>query len=269
MSGFRFSEHPMVGVDGRDLRLQVWRPTGHPGPLPTLLMLDGQWLRGLIEHELPSLAGKPVLVASLGFNSPERPIIRPWRARDYTPRGPAGKQHDPRHPAWPCGGADNLLDVLEHAVLPFLRRQFDSDLSRTALYGHSYAGLFSIYAWLQHTGLFDRVYAASPSLWWHWPHMLALAQASPALQAVSSLPPLAISVGADERLYSTPAIPGQPRTGGVATARFDADFLAALQAVGIQAARLQIVPGQTHGGMLRWSSGHCLQDWSSRLESTS
>ena len=47
-------------------------------PLPALLLLDGQYLLQTIPDSLPALGeGAPLLVASLGFASSERPVIAP------------------------------------------------------------------------------------------------------------------------------------------------------------------------------------------------
>src|SRR3546814_18320030 len=71
-------------------------------------------------------------------------------------------------------------------------------------------------------GLFNRIYAASPSLWWYWPHMLALLQArhpGPLLEMGKSTPvhPL---VGREGRWRPLPAIPGAARELGVVTFPF-------------------------------------------------
>lgn len=207
------AEYAITGVDGRDMRLRVWMtqaasgtalasptaqartaaahvpgatpaastatpPPLHPAPFanafPTLLLLDGQWLTDTIGNALPQLADTPLLIASLGFSTGERSFTAPWRARDYTPASPDPRQCDPRNDAWPCGGADTLLDLLRSVVLPLLQHEHRADPLRTALFGHSYAGLFSTYAWLNAPGLFCHIYSASPSLWWYWPHALDL-----------------------------------------------------------------------------------------------
>lgn len=139
-----------------------------------LLLLDGQWLSETIATTLPQLAATPMLVASLGFSTGDRSQTAPWRARDYTPASPDPRQCDPRNAAWPCGGADTLLGLLRTIVLPLLQREHRADPRRMALFGHSYAGLFSTYAWLHAPSLFSHIYAASPSLWWYWPHALDL-----------------------------------------------------------------------------------------------
>ncbi|MDO4232016.1 MAG: alpha/beta hydrolase-fold protein [Lautropia sp.] len=182
------AEYPLTGVDGRDLRLRIWVtrageecPTapasGARRQLPTMLLLDGQWLSETIGQTLLQLADTPMLVASLGFSTGERTFTAPWRARDYTPASPHALQCDPRNEAWPCGGADTLLHLLEHEVLPLLQRQHHANPAHTALFGHSYAGLFSTYTWLRAPALFSHIYAASPSLWWYWPHAINLIDA--------------------------------------------------------------------------------------------
>lgn len=215
------AEHALSGVDGRELRLRVWlagggrhggtptarasvtsdragpaavpgallptsthtaaQPVPPPTGLPTLLLLDGQYLLQTIPDALPGLAaGAPIQVASLGFASSERTVIAPWRARDYTPAAPGPQQCDPRNAAWPCGGADTLLAVLKAQVLPLLQARHGADPARIALFGHSYAGLFALHTWLTAPSPFCHIYAASPSLWWYWPHLRERVARAPA-----------------------------------------------------------------------------------------
>lgn len=279
-------EHEFRGVDGRELRLAVWRAgpladsarhtangdetaggtalhADRDAVLPVLLMLDGQWLHDTIVDALQGAASRPMLVASLGFTTGERAVIAPWRARDYTPRAPGEQQCDPRFPAWPCGGADTLLDLLRNEVLPLLEQQYAASSVHRELFGHSYAGLFASYTWLQAPELFSQIHAASPSFWWYWPHVLELIEEvrdSASFGSHHARPQLNLMVGDEERWRPMPAEPGQPRPEGIPTVPFAEQFLAAIQQTfpGIDT-RLDILPGLAHGPMLFGSAQRCLK----------
>lgn len=266
MSRFRYSAQPFAGVDGRALTLELWQPAQSAGrPLPAMLLLDGQWLHEVIDETLAASASLSLLVASLGFSSAEREIIRPWRARDYTPRAPGAEQCDPRAPQWRCGGADDLLARIGGQLLPQLVAEYDADPARCALFGHSYAGLFAIYTWLRQPALFSRIYAASPSLWWYWPYLQALASDALAAPRAQSLPALQLFVGEEERWRPLAAQPWQPRPPGIPTLGFARKFLAGLAPKAAAMTTLQVVPGLAHGPMLAWSARHVLQGFTARM----
>lgn len=266
MSRFRHTAQPCTGVDGRALTLEIWQPARPvAGTLPAMLLLDGQWLHEVIDETLEASAGPPMLVASLGFGSAEREVIRPWRARDYTPRAPGPEQCDPRVAQWRCGGADELLGLIGRHLVPKLVAEYAADPARCALFGHSYAGLFAIYAWLSQPLVFSRIYAASPSLWWYWPHLQALARTAFAAPRTQPPPALQLLVGGDERWRPLPADPGQPRPPGIPTLGFAREFLTGLAPEAAAVTSLQVVSGLAHGPMLAWSARCGMQDFAARM----
>lgn len=261
-SGFLLSEHLLVNAAGREYRLRRWRPAS-PGPagnIPTLLLLDGQYLDATLEAALRELGSANLQVASLGYRVAERKAIAPWRAHDYTPAAPGAVQCDPRMAAWPCGGADALLSFLKEQVLPLLHQDMPGESGSVALFGHSYAGLFSLYCWLEAPTLFERIYAASPSLWWYWPHMLNLLQSRRTLFETAAVPPIHLMVGADERWRRLPAEPGAERPPGISTVPFAEQFCATQRALGGDKATLSVFEGQAHGPMLHYAARFALAD---------
>lgn len=263
MSAFFTTEHLLANDAGREYRLRIWRPVNIAvgARLNTLLLLDGHWLDDTLDAALDTVQAGTVQVASLGYRVAERSILAPWRAYDYTPSGPRGLHSDPRKAEWPCGGADHLLVFLRLQVLPRLNASGSAASGPVALFGHSYAGLFSLYSWLAAPGLFNRIYAASPSLWWYWPHMLALLQArhpGPLLEMGNSTP-VHLLVGSEERWRPLPAIPGATRELGVSTIPFAQRFHGALQASGHTDNSLQILSGQAHGPMLHSAARNALK----------
>ena len=118
------------------------------------------------------LAARAVLVA-IGYDIDARLDVE-TRSWDYTPLPPeAGAQGaaDLMRPNRRNGGADALLDMIEHQIMPWVRASAPVDEHRRLLYGHSYGGLFTLYALTQRPSLFQHYIAASPSLWWHAPYM--------------------------------------------------------------------------------------------------
>ncbi|NYT57604.1 alpha/beta hydrolase [Alcaligenaceae bacterium] len=255
MPAFSTTEHLLTNDAGREYRLRHWRPANVAPEthLPTLLFLDGHWLDDTLSCALDTVDANTVQIASLGYRLADRSILAPWRAYDYTPAGPQGLLSDPRKAQWPCGGADALLDFLREQVLPLLTHAATAQSpAAVSLFGHSYAGLFSLYSWIKQPAMFNRFYSASPSLWWYWPHMLAaLQERHPGeLLDIGNATPVHMLVGSDERWRPLPAVAGATREFGVSTVPFAQRFHAALRASGHPDNSLEILPGLAHGPML-------------------
>lgn len=66
------------------------------------------------------------------------------------------------------GGANALLNFIESAVKPAVKARFPQvTVTREALFGHSYGGLFALHALFTRPELFDCYIASSPSIWWN------------------------------------------------------------------------------------------------------
>lgn len=64
------------------------------------------------------------------------------------------------------GGADNFTDFIEKELIPYIDRKYATTQYRT-LIGHSYGGLFTINAFINHKELFSSYIAIDPSMDWH------------------------------------------------------------------------------------------------------
>lgn len=70
-------------------------------------------------------------------------------------------------------GADDFIDFIEGTLRPFVYSNFPSvTFDRDTLYGHSFGGLFVVYALLRRPDLFDTVLSASPALYWNDKYIL-------------------------------------------------------------------------------------------------
>ncbi|KAL3490996.1 Alpha/Beta hydrolase protein [Aspergillus germanicus] len=99
-------------------------------------------------------------------------VFSPRRSYDLTPPcetytppdGPDGKPKIEEH-----GGADRFFSFITEVVRPFISITVFPHVSfaRTALFGHSYGGLFVLHTLFMRPESFDVYLAASPSIWWN------------------------------------------------------------------------------------------------------
>jgi predicted alpha/beta superfamily hydrolase len=80
------------------------------------------------------------------------------RRRDFIPSDAGG--HDDEN----FGHADRFYSFLKTELIPFIEKKFPNQKTK-AFIGHSFSGLFCLYAALQNEGLFDQYFAISPSVW--------------------------------------------------------------------------------------------------------
>lgn len=165
----------MRSADGCDYRIFVWTPTPKPatGPSPVLYLLDGNVTFPIAaaataaQSRRPEITGvQPSVVVGIGY--PGAAWLDPDRRTfDYTPL--LVDSLPPRRPddrPWPStGGADRFLDFVESDVKPWIESEFDVDPARSAIFGHSFGGLFVLHTLFTRTALFKNYIAASPSIW--------------------------------------------------------------------------------------------------------
>jgi predicted alpha/beta superfamily hydrolase len=82
------------------------------------------------------------------------------RIREYTPT---------RVPKLGGGRADRYAKFLLEEVKPFVDREYRTlpDSQHTGIGGSSLGGLVSLYLGLKHAGIFGKIAALSPSVWWN------------------------------------------------------------------------------------------------------
>jgi predicted alpha/beta superfamily hydrolase len=137
----------------------------------------------LQENNLYSKRMPQVIIVNVNLDSPRDMLA--LRARDFTP---TKTSEEPT-----SGGGAAFLDFFEHELIPFIDRTYRTIPSDRGLLGHSYGGLFAIYALEQRPALFQRIVAASPSL--GWDNRLLLTAARDRLHSLPALVRLDLSVG--------------------------------------------------------------------------
>ncbi len=156
---------------------------------PVLYILDG-WhfplMAFLQNNNVYSKRMRPVIMVNVSYGS--TPDVMALRARDFTPTKTSREAAS--------GGAAAFLDFLEHEVIPFVDRTYRTIPSDRGLLGHSYGGLFAIYALEQRPALFQRIVAASPAL--SWDNRLLFSAARQKLRELPSQVRLDLSVGDED-----------------------------------------------------------------------
>jgi predicted alpha/beta superfamily hydrolase len=103
------------------------------------------------------------VVVSIGYPLTDS-VYSPQRAIDFQPP----KTNGSGPPENPTSGADNFIEFIDQVLRPFIRSTIfpNVNFQRDALYGHSFGGLFALYALITRPELFDTYMSASPALFW-------------------------------------------------------------------------------------------------------
>ena len=258
---YRFTEFEVDSADHRR-HYRIWvglpRATAPKAGYPVFYMLDGNAaISGFDVARLQTLnqGSAPVLVG-LGYATPLR-IDREGRTFDYTPLRAQGPQLDPLTQV-ESGGAEAFLTLVRNVIKPRVSALAHLNLRQQALWGHSYAGLLTIYTLLRHPEDFQYYAAASPSLWWD---PLAVARNLRGLdqRLESNSVRLLTLRGSDEGAAPRGRVKGSPRAAQTLTE-------ALARRYGVDA-RYQEFPGLSHGPMLDVSLRYSL-DWFSEQTAT-
>ncbi|MGG4604978.1 alpha/beta hydrolase [Paenalcaligenes sp. Me131] len=240
----------LTNPTGQTYTLRLWTASAEA---PTLLLLDGDWVQDSIQQFVQRYP-RSINIASVGYGlSQAETAVR--RAYDFTPPHPDGNV-DPRVSTWKNGGAAEFSAFLTQHVLPALQPHVDLQTSRLGLFGHSYAGLYALYAWLQPDTTFAQYIVASPSVWWRWPHLHQLAAG---IHPAPHPAPLRILLGENEQWHAHPQQPGQVRPPGEPTLPLIQAWLHALPSTLQPYCQLELCPQMAHGPMLAHSATIALE----------
>ncbi|MER9298355.1 alpha/beta hydrolase-fold protein [Mesorhizobium sp. M0621] len=168
--------HDFVPARGGDpWRIFLHVPSG-PVPeagWPVLYMTDGNAVIGTAVDAMRAQAFYPTgtnvgwgVIVAIGYplEGAYDPLRRSW---DLGP--PPGKTYPPFYEGTPevrTGGAGEFLAFIEDELKPWVASRVTVDTSRQALYGHSFGGLFALYALFTRPSAFQTWIAASPAIYW-------------------------------------------------------------------------------------------------------
>lgn len=149
-------------------RLFLARPRANApaGGFPVLYLLDGNaafdFLTPALLNSVPGLA-----LAGIGYDT-DKQFARAHRIFDYSPPTAPGAppRPDPHHPERMAGGAEAFLDRLTGEIRSAVETRLPCDPARRMLWGHSFGGLFTVFAATTRSTAFARYACISPSIWW-------------------------------------------------------------------------------------------------------
>ncbi|WP_296259817.1 MULTISPECIES: alpha/beta hydrolase [unclassified Pseudomonas] len=150
---YRFERLNLDSADGqRHYRLDIGIPRTSPPATgyPVMYLLDGNNVMAELQEDwLGELhAGTPPLLVMIGYDI-DGTYDGEQRTRDYT--------------GTTC---DAFLRLLDKTIKSDVQARYSVDLARQTLWGHSFGGLFVLYALLQAPEAFQTWVAASASLWY-------------------------------------------------------------------------------------------------------
>lgn len=140
---------------------------------PVLYMTDGNAVIGTAVDAMRAQAFYPTgtnvgwgVIVAIGYpvDGAYDPLRRSW---DLGP--PPGKTYPPFYEGTPevrTGGAGAFLAFIEDELKPWVASRVTVDTSRQALCGHSFGGLFALYALFTRPSSFQTWIAASPAIYW-------------------------------------------------------------------------------------------------------
>ena len=181
----------MRAASGHEYGIWVTTPAGYnsaAAKLPVIYVLDGNWAVGLtaplnVSQMDPMQQILPYIQVSVGYAGDEAQHWARLRNRDLVPPGEPISQEfiDAVEAGFEAGAmtredvdaylaelgdtrADVFLSFLTAELHPRIERDYGTAASGHGLFGYSYGGLFSLYAWLTGTTLFETIGAGSPGI---------------------------------------------------------------------------------------------------------
>ena len=124
----------------------------------TLYVLDGDWnakiVVDIVSFMRQVLFIPPVIVVGVPNVIDEHGNTRD---HDFTPTVVADRQHS--------GGAADFLSFLKTELVPYIDQHYPTNQVHL-VHGHSFGGLFLMYALLNEPALFDGYLILDPAMWW-------------------------------------------------------------------------------------------------------
>lgn len=155
---------------------EVWPFDKIPDQWPVVYVLDANWYFGMVTDIIRPMAWcgstTDAIVVGIGYAEDNDPIAAfresfTRRDADLTPvrdsdvEKSMSEQH--QRPV-PNGDAANFLKFIRDELMPRVESDYRADPARRILVGHSYGGLFGVFALFEAPDLFDTLIIGSPTL---------------------------------------------------------------------------------------------------------
>jgi predicted alpha/beta superfamily hydrolase len=151
-----------------EIRMPKGYEAGTEEKYEVIYLLDGEWnmenFSFIYNFAMEDEFVPPVILVALPNTYIEGQNMRD---RDFLPLEMENNER--------AGGADKFLEFLRKEVIPYINGRFPTS-GVNSLYGHSYGGLFSMYAMLAQPDLFEVYYCTDPPLGWENGYVTKLAK---------------------------------------------------------------------------------------------
>lgn len=151
-----------------EIRLPKGYEAGSGERYEVIYILDGEWnlemFSFIYNFAMEDEFVPPVILVALPNTYMEGQNMRD---RDFLPLEMKNNER--------AGGADKFLEFLRKEVIPYVGDTYPAS-GVNSLYGHSYGGLFSMYAMLAQPDLFETYYCTDPPLGWENGYVKKLAE---------------------------------------------------------------------------------------------
>jgi predicted alpha/beta superfamily hydrolase len=174
---------------GRTYRITISLPLGYASPpgeswpfnnmpdqWPVVYVLDGNWYSGIVTDIIRPMrwCGSTTDAIVVGIGYPEtNDTVAAFRESftrrnaDLTPvRDEVEEQsmEEAHQRPTPTGDAGSFLKFIQHELVPMVEKEYRADPTRRILVGHSYGGLFGLFALFEAPDLFNTLIIGSPTL---------------------------------------------------------------------------------------------------------
>lgn len=150
-----------------DFKINVYLPPNYPEATidyPLIIGLDANFefesMTEIVSQKINNGEIPPAVFVGIGYKE-DKEVEK--RNRDYTPSITQGVED------YQTGGAENFYSFIKDELIPELENKYQIDNANTkTLMGHSYGGLFTLYAMFQdrNTSPFDKFIPVGSSFWY-------------------------------------------------------------------------------------------------------
>jgi predicted alpha/beta superfamily hydrolase len=170
-------EHPAISdsiysnvlKEQRSIKILLPEPykPGSTDKYEVIYVTDGEWAMDPFSFVYNWAKGENFVPPAIIVSIPNRYIDKKnQRDRDFLP------VHVPE-PAI-SGGAGNFLSFIKDELIPYIDSKYPAN-GTNSIYGHSYGGLFALYALLTEPQLFESYYATDPPFRWNDDYLIKMA----------------------------------------------------------------------------------------------
>ncbi len=167
-SGISDSISSSILKEQRSLKVvlpEAYKP-GSADKYEVIYVTDGEWATDLFSYIYTFAQGEHYVPPAIIVGIPNKYFDQVnQRDRDFLP------VHVPE-PAI-SGGAGNFLSFIKSELIPYINSKYPTNGSNS-IYGHSYGGLFVLYALLTEPQVFESYYATDPPFRWNDDYLIKM-----------------------------------------------------------------------------------------------